>query len=74
MAPKRRRPTIRLAGSGEIRRMLGGVSRERVYQITSRQGFPEPLATLDMGKVWWLDEVEEWVREHRPDVAEDPES
>lgn len=74
MAPKRRRPTIRLAGSDEIRRMLGGVSRERVYQITTRQGFPLPLATLAMGKVWWLDEVEDWIREHRPDVAEDPES
>jgi predicted DNA-binding transcriptional regulator AlpA len=74
MAPKRRRPSIRLAGSDEIRRMLGGVSRERVYQITTRQGFPLPLATLAMGKVWWLDEVEDWIREHRPDVVEDPES
>ena len=74
MAPKRRRPDIRLAGSEEIRRLLGGVSRERTYQITSRRGFPEPLARLAMGNVWWLDEVEGWIKEHRQTVAEDPET
>jgi hypothetical protein len=33
---------IRLIGAHEIRIRLGGVSRQRVYQITSRADFPDP--------------------------------
>jgi prophage regulatory protein len=72
--PAKKRPAIKLMGSAEIGRRLGGVSRTRVYQLTQRRGFPEPLAQLEMGNVWWADDVEDWIREHRPDVAEDPEN
>jgi predicted DNA-binding transcriptional regulator AlpA len=68
-----KRPTFKLMGSAEIGRRLGGVSRTRVYQLTQRRGFPEPYAQLDMGNVWLADDVEDWIRAHRPDLVEDPE-
>lgn len=67
------RPTFRLMGSAEIGRRLGGVSRTRVYQITQRRNFPEPYAALEMGNVWLASDVEAWIREHRPELAEDAE-
>jgi predicted DNA-binding transcriptional regulator AlpA len=63
MTPRRRQ--IRLMGSHEIRMMLGGVSRQRVYQITSRRDFPEPVAELEQGRVWLAEDVERWFEEHR---------
>ncbi len=50
--------------------MLGGVSRQRVYQITTRPDFPEPLAELAAGKVWSREDVQRWITEHRPDLAD----
>lgn len=61
-------------GPAEIGRALGGVTRARVYQITQRRNFPEPIAQLDMGNVWLTEEVEAWIREHRPELAEDTEA
>ncbi|MGV9764924.1 helix-turn-helix transcriptional regulator [Micromonospora tulbaghiae] len=58
---------LRLVGSAEIRVMLGGVSRQRVYQITNRRDFPEPVATLQMGNVWLAEDVERWIAERRPE-------
>ncbi|MFI6823948.1 helix-turn-helix transcriptional regulator [Micromonospora sp. NPDC050187] len=57
---------LRLVGSAEIRTMLGGISRQRVYQVTQRRDFPEPVAKLEMGNVWLAEDVERWVAEHRP--------
>lgn len=71
MPPRRK---IRLMGPAEIGRRLGGVTRARVYQITQRRGFPEPVAVLEMGSVWLAEDVEAWIAEHRPDIAEDPET
>ena len=65
-----KRPTFRLMGSAEIGRRLGGISRTRVYQITQRRGFPEPYAVLEMGNVWLADDVEAWIRQHRPEINE----
>ncbi len=48
--------------------MLGGVSRQRVYQITSRRDFPEPVATLQMGNVWLAEDVEAWIAARRGDL------
>jgi prophage regulatory protein len=59
-----------LMGSHEIRMRLGGMSRQRVYQLTSHRSFPEPVAELEMGKVWHSDDVEDWIRRHRPDLAD----
>ena len=51
--------------------MLGGVSKQRVYQITTRRDFPAPVAELAQGKVWRAADVERWIAEHRPPVADD---
>lgn len=56
---------LRLVGAGEIRIMLGGVSKQRLYQITTRKGLPEPVATLLQGKVWRAEDVERWIRDNR---------
>lgn len=56
-------------GSAEIATLLGGVSRTRIYQITQRRGFPDPVAELAMGNVWLAEDVERWVAEHRPEIA-----
>ena len=64
---------IPLMGAAEIRRRLG-LSENRIYQLTSRRDFPEPVAELEMGRVWHRDDVEAWIREHRPKLAEEPES
>lgn len=59
---------IRLMGAHEIRVRLGGISRQRVYQITSRADFPEPVADLAQGKVWAAEDVEAWIRTHRREL------
>ncbi len=51
-----------LVGAAEIAGLLG-VSRQRVTQLTGRPDFPAPVAVLAMGKVWRLDEVEDWIEE-----------
>ena len=61
---------LRIMGAHEIRVRLGGVSRQRVYQITSRDGFPAPVADLAQGKVWLTADVEAWVAQHRPGLSE----
>jgi len=55
-----------LVGPHEIRMRLGGISRQRVYEITHYSHFPAPVADLVFGKVWLADDVEAWIREHRP--------
>ncbi len=50
--------------------MLGGVSKQRAYQITSRPDFPRPIAELAQGKVWRASDVERWIRSHRPDLID----
>jgi prophage regulatory protein len=57
--------TLRILGAHEIRMLLGGVSRQRAYQITSRPDFPEPVADLAQGKVWLADDVDRWLGTHR---------
>ena len=54
-----------LMGAHEIRARLGGISRQRAYQITLRGDFPEPVAQLMQGKVWLAAEIEEWHHLHR---------
>lgn len=56
-------------GTAEIRRRLG-VSRQRVHQIINSAGFPAPCDRLAMGKVWDSEDVEQWIRQYRPDLAE----
>lgn len=60
-----------LVGSAEIRRMLGGVSRQRVQQLINRDDFPKPEVELDMGKVWKREAVEQWARSHGRLIADE---
>ena len=55
----------RLMGAQEIADRLG-VSRQRVTQLTARPDWPAPVATLALGRVWRSEDIERWIREHRP--------
>nr|WP_306421561.1 DNA-binding protein [Actinoplanes campanulatus] len=57
-----------LLGAHEIRIRLGNVSRQRAYQLTSRDGFPKPVADLAQGQVWLAADVDAWLAVHRPAV------
>jgi prophage regulatory protein len=57
--------SIRIVGAHEIRSMLGDISRQRAWQITSRDDFPKPVAHLMQGMFWFAEDVEEWRDEHR---------
>ena len=59
-----------LVGAAEIGRMLG-VSRQRVQQLVSRDGFPEPEAVLEMGKVWKRSDIEDWARSQGRQLQQD---
>lgn len=59
-----------LMGSREIEQRLG-VSRQRVFQLAARADWPAPYDELAMGKVWRKEDIEAWIREHRPELAED---
>jgi len=66
---------LHLMGTGEIGIRLGGISRQRVHDLTHREDFREPCADLLQGKVWLAEDVEAWIRENRPDLQEaDPAS
>jgi predicted DNA-binding transcriptional regulator AlpA len=52
---------LHLVGAHEIRLRLGGISRQRVYQLTSRPDFPPPVADLAQGKVWQAGDVDAWI-------------
>jgi hypothetical protein len=67
-------PTVNdmeLVGVSEIRRMMGGLSRQRVNVIANSKGFPDPLAELEMGKVWRKEDVLDWIRRHRPELVQE---
>lgn len=53
-------------GTAEIRRRLGGISRQRIWQLTNRTDFPKPYDVLIQGKVWRKGDVEAWIAEKRP--------
>lgn len=61
---------LRLMGTHEIRVRLGGISKQRVYELTQRRTFPEPVAELRQGRVWLAEDVERWIAEHRPELDE----
>jgi prophage regulatory protein len=64
---------IRLWGAWEVQHALG-VGRSRARELMHRKGFPDPADdTMRGGTVWFQDEVEAWIREHRPQIAEESE-
>lgn len=63
----------RLMGQQEIRDRLG-YSRQHTAMIVNSKGFPDPVYVLGMGRIWLTEDVEAWIRERRPGLAEEPES
>jgi prophage regulatory protein len=61
---------VRYLGAREIRALMHGVSRQRVYQLTSRRDFPRPVARLAQGKIWLADDVEAWITDRRSPPAD----
>ncbi len=60
-------------GQQEIRARLG-YSRQHVGVIINSKGFPDPVVSyLAMGRIWLAEDVEAWIAEHRPGLAEEPE-
>jgi prophage regulatory protein len=62
----------RLYGTAEIADRLG-VSRPRAYIISRQRTFPESYEDLEGGSVWLIADVEAWIAEHRPELAEETE-
>lgn len=56
-----------LMSLAELRIRLGGVSQQRADVLSRRPDFPKPVAVLRVGRIWHRDDVEAWMREHRPD-------
>lgn len=63
----------RLYTTGDIADRLG-VGRQQAYVLSRRRTFPEPWEEWSDGSAVWLAaDVEEWIRTHRPEIAEDVE-
>lgn len=58
-------------GVSEIADRLG-LSKKRADQLVREKGFPDGKK-LKMGKVYYRADVEAWIRQHRPHLAEEPE-
>lgn len=54
-----------MVGYAEIAEMLG-VSRQRVHQLASKEGFPSPVIETRQGPLMLEAAVTEWIRRHRP--------
>ncbi len=44
-----------------------GVSQERARQIANTDHFPAPRFRHGLARFWTIDDVEQWITEHRPD-------
>ena len=52
-----------LVGVAEVREILG-VSRQRVHQIVrDHPDFPEEVADLAAGKIWYRSEIVQWAKQ-----------
>jgi hypothetical protein len=51
-----------LAGGKEIRELAGGIQRATLIAWRRDRGFPEPVARLEIGEVWDLRAVKDWMR------------
>jgi prophage regulatory protein len=52
---------VDLVGLTEIAEMLG-VSIQRIDQLARRDDFPEPIAVLAAGRIWWRADIEDWAK------------
>jgi prophage regulatory protein len=60
---------VRVIGADELRTRLGGISKQRVYKIARKPSFPTPAVVLKQGTLWLTDEVDSWIKIHRPPLA-----
>ncbi len=58
-----------LLTGGDVARRLG-VSRARAHQITSSEGFPEPLGRIGQAIVWRAADVDAWACRERQGILE----
>jgi prophage regulatory protein len=58
-------------GAAEIQERLR-MSRQRTYILINRRDFPAPKWVLKMGQVWDAEDVEAWIKVHRPHL-DDPD-
>lgn len=58
-------------GAAEIAEMFGGISRQRVYQLTSRPDFPAPMVRLKAGAVWRTADVVKWAEARGREIHDD---
>lgn len=58
----------RIMGQQEIRARLG-YSRQHTAILINSKGFPDPVDTLAMGRVWLAEDVEAWIAANRPELA-----
>jgi len=56
---------LMLMGISELKVRLGGVSRQRVDQVTRRADFPRPCAELAQGRIWLGQDVERWFEQRK---------
>lgn len=60
-------------GQQEIRERLG-YSRQHTGVLINSKGFPDPVVDyLAMGRIWLAEDIEAWIRERRPELAEESE-
>lgn len=52
-----------LVGASEVARILG-VSRQRVAQLATSDGFPRPEAELSCGRIWTRQSIDDWSAIH----------
>ena len=53
---------MQFLGAAEVALLLG-VSRQRVHQLVSAPGFPDPLERLASGAIWSTEAVASWAQE-----------
>lgn len=53
---------VQLVGVAEIAELLG-LTRQRVLQLRSVPGFPQPVAVLSAGLIWNRRDIERWAVE-----------
>lgn len=52
-------------------RLRVGPTRAKYYMGLAT--WPKPVDEVSAGKIWWTEDVERWIAEHRPDLNEDAE-
>lgn len=69
VAPEAYEPA-RLLGATDVAHLLG-VSRQRLYQLTERPGFPPPATQLARGALWRREDIEAFAagRPRRADLS-----